>query len=157
MNDFLDLFTKVAKDTGKGVKGFLKAQLIIMLITFVILSIGLSVINVPLPVLIAMGIAVFDLIPVVGSGIIMIPWALISIAGGNTETGKQLAILYVFLVVLRQIIEPKVIGDHIGINPIVTFISSILGSIVFGPAGFIIGPVIAIVINSIKKNRASTK
>jgi predicted PurR-regulated permease PerM len=153
MNRLFDFFNAVAKDTAVGVKGYLKSRVIIMAIVFLILSIGLVTIESPMPYLFAFIIALIDIVPLLGAGIIMIPWGIISYFGGNIELGKGILILYVILTILKQVIEPKVLGKQIGLSPIYTFIVTIIGSVVFGPIGLIIGPIIAITIKSIVKNR----
>ncbi len=154
MNDFL---WNVMKDTGKGIKGYLKAQLKLIGVTFLILFVGLDLMDIAHPFLISLGISTLDLIPVLGIGIVLIPWSIISFLMGNTDIATQIAILFVIAVILRQVLEPIIVGRHIGIKPIYTFIATILGSIVLGPIGIILGPVIAILITSIQNNRNSQK
>lgn len=143
---FIDI---IVKDTGKMIKGYIKSQIKLMLITFIAFSIGLSIINVPYPILISAGISILDIIPVLGTGIVMIPWVIISFALGNKDMAVNLAILYVVLFILRQFIEPVIVGKEIGIKPLYTVIATILGTIVLGPIGIIVGPLVAIVIRSI--------
>lgn len=153
MKDKLDFLNQIMRDTGKGIKGYLKAQLILMFITFLILAIGLDIIDVSYSILIAILIAIVDILPVLGSGIIMIPWSLINFILGNNSLGKDIAILYIILTISRQFIEPKIVGKEIGVRPLYTFLSTIIGSIVLGPIGIIIGPLIAVVITSVLKSR----
>ena len=151
MDRLMNLITQIIKDAGKGVKGYIQAQFILMLMTFVILSIGLTVIKVSNPILISIGISIIDILPIVGSGIIMIPWSIINFILGNKDMGINLAIIYIVLIIIRQIAEPQIMGKRIGVRPIYTFISTILGAMILGPVGVIIGPLIAVVINSIIK------
>lgn len=153
MKDKLDFLNQIMRDTGKGIKGYLKAQLILMFITFLILAIGLDIIDVSYSILIAILIAIVDILPVLGSGIIMIPWSLINFILGNNSLGKDIAILYIILTISRQFIEPKIVGKEIGVRPLYTFLSTIIGSIILGPIGIIIGPLIAVVITSVLKSR----
>lgn len=160
LNNLIDFLQEIIDNTGKGIIGYIKSQLILMTITFISFSIGLYIIGVPLALLIGLGIAILDIVPVLGSGIVMIPWSLINFISGNTDMGTKLAILYIILTILRQIIEPKITGDQIGLRPIYTFIATMLGSLIIGPAGVIAGPIIAIIINSIykaKKKRDKNK
>lgn len=150
MNNFL---WKVMKDTGKGIKGYVMAQLKLIGITFLILFIGLDMIDVAYPFLISLGISILDMIPVLGIGIVLVPWSIISFLMGNTDLATKIAILFVIAVILRQVLEPIIVGKHIGIRPVYTFITTLIGSIVLGPIGIILGPAIAIVIIAIQKNR----
>lgn len=149
MKDRYGLLNQILKDTGKGVKGYIKAQLTLMFITFITLTIGLNIIDIRFSVLIALGISLVDIFPILGSGIVMVPWSLINFILGNNEVGKGLAILYVVLLVSRQFIEPYVLGKNIGVRPLYTFLATIAGSIILGPIGIILGPLVAVIITSI--------
>ena len=144
----MEFILKIIKDTGKGIKGYIKSQLILMLITFIILAISLTIIKAPMAILIALGISILDLLPIVGSGIIMIPWSIINFISGNNQMGIKLGIIYFVLIIIRQILEPRILGKEIGIRPLYTFLATILGSLILGPIGVILGPLIAVVINS---------
>ena len=151
MNDKKGLLSQILLDTGRGVKGYFKAQLILMLITFITLLVGLNILEVSFSLLIALGIAALDILPVIGSGIIMIPWSIISFISADNEMGKGIAILYVILLVSRQFIEPYILGRSIGVKPLYTFLATLIGSIVLGPAGILIGPLIAVALTSVFK------
>lgn len=153
MDNKKDFLKQIMNDTGKGIKGYMKAQVTLMFITFIILGIGLTIINAPHPILISAGISILDIIPVLGAGLVMIPWAIISFILGSKDMSANLAILYVILVISRQFIEPKIVGKEIGVRPLYTFIATILGSFVLGPIGIVLGPLIAVVINSIIKTK----
>lgn len=151
MNSKKDFLYQIINDTGKGIKGYMKAQITLMCITFIIAGIGLTIIEAPYPILISAVIAILDIIPLLGAGLVMIPWSIISFIIGNKDMGANLAIIYVILVILRQFIEPKIVGKEIGVRPLYTFIATILGTMILGPIGIILGPIIAVVINSIIK------
>lgn len=153
MDNKRNILKQIMNDTGKGIKAYIKAQLILMVITFVITGIGLTIIDAPYPIMISLGIAILDVIPVLGAGLVMIPWSIISFITGQTEMGTNLAIVYIVLLILRQVMEPKIVGNKIGIRPLYTFIATILGATIMGPIGVILGPLIAIIINSIIKIR----
>lgn len=154
MNNFVDLLSLIIKDTVGGLKGYFKSRLIIMLIVFGMLSIGLTIIESPMPYLIAFILSVLDILPLLGAGIVMIPWGIISYIWGTKDLGLGLLILYVIITLAKQFIEPKVLGDQIGIRPLYTFIATIAGSLIFGPIGLILGPILAVVINSIIKAKS---
>ncbi len=126
MNSKKDFLYQIINDTGKGIKGYMKAQITLMCITFIIAGIGLTIIEAPYPILISAVIAILDIIPLLGAGLVMIPWSIISFIIGNKDMGANLAIIYVILVILRQFIEPKIVGKEIGVRPLYTFIATIL-------------------------------
>lgn len=149
MQKYLDYIKEVLNIAGVGIKGYIKAQVKLFFITFLILSFGLYFIGIEKFILKAFGISIVDIFPIVGSGIIMIPWAISFFIKNSINTGFYIIILYITLVIIRQIIEPIILGDSIGLRPIYTLIATILGSMFLGPFGVILGPIIAIVLNSI--------
>ncbi|TJX15649.1 AI-2E family transporter [Tissierella creatinini] len=155
MNNLIELLNIIIKDTVGGLKGYLVSRLIIMGIVFGILSIGFVYIGAPVPYLLAFLIALLDIIPLLGAGIVMIPWGLISYFGGNKDMAGGVLILYVILTIAKQFIEPKVLGDQIGIRPLYTFIATVAGSLIFGPLGLMVGPILAVIINSIIKAKSA--
>lgn len=113
----------------------LRSYLIIMCITFVELSIGLSIIGVGNAVLIAGVIAIFDVLPVLGTGGIMLPWTVISIVWGHYSRALSLFVLYLIITIIRNIIEPKIVGGQLGLHPVVTLASMFVGTRLFGVFG----------------------
>jgi predicted PurR-regulated permease PerM len=105
-----------------SIKNYLKNTLLvvfksygtIMFITFIELSGGLILIDVPNPILIAMIIAAFDILPLFGTGGIMVPWVIFNLVIGSYGRALGLFILYVFVTVVRNMIEPKIVGDSWG-------------------------------------------
>jgi sporulation integral membrane protein YtvI len=113
----------------------------IMLITFIELSIGLLILRVNNAIPIALGIALFDIFPILGTGGIVIPWSLISLLTGNTFLGIGLLVLYAAITLVRNFIEPQIIGDQLGLNPLVAIISMYLGFVWMGVGGMILMPI----------------
>ena len=113
----------------------IRSYALIMFITFVEIVIGLAILKVPHAVLISAGIAVFDILPVVGTGGIMLPWSLIAAISGNFYLGLGLLILYIVITVIRNIIEPKIVGGQLGLHSIITLSSMFLGVQVLGVVG----------------------
>lgn len=113
----------------------IRSYALIMCITFVELSIGLSIIKVGNPILIAFLISVFDILPVLGTGGIMIPWTIITAIQGNIPMALALLVLYLIITVIRNILEPKIVGSQIGLHPVVTLISMFVGAQLFGVIG----------------------
>ena len=138
----------IARET---VGGYLRAVLILICITFVELAIGLSLIGVDSPVLTATLIALFDAFPVFGTGGIMVPWVIIELVQGNFNTALWLGTLYLIVMVIRNAIEPKIIGDQLGLNPIVSLMAIYVGFKTLGVLGMITFPMLAQVLLSMHK------
>lgn len=153
MANIMEFLSQMIKDTGKGLKGYLKAQLMLMGITFIILTTGLMILKVPYFILIAIAISIVDVLPILGSGVIIVPWSIISFILGNSYLGKGLAVIYIILIITRQILEPKIMGKEIGVRPLYTFLATILGSLILGPIGLILGPLIAVLVTSIIRTK----
>lgn len=131
--------------------GYVKAQAIIMSVVFIVLSIGLTVINIPYAMLIALGIALLDALPIFGSGAVLWPWSIIGFISGNLRIGFGMIVMYVIIMVVRQSIEPKIVSKNIGMNPILTLISMYTGFKAIGIGGMILGPITLIIIFSLYK------
>jgi len=130
----------------RTVKEYVKAQLILVALTFVILSIGFYLMNISFWLLWAVLLALADFLPIVGTGVFMLPWSLICFLQGNAALGGRLLLLYGILIIVRQIAEPIIVGKKIGLNPIITFLAMVVGGLIFGPIGLIGGPIAAAVI-----------
>lgn len=149
MNDNIIYILDLIKETSIGIKGFLMGQLKLFILSFFIFSIGLYLIDAPYYILIGLIIAIVDVLPVVGSGIILIPWSIYSFISKNSSFGYKLILLYIIAMVIRQILEPRILGKNIGLRPLYTFVSTFIGSLIFGPIGVFVGPIIAIILNTI--------
>lgn len=132
----------------------IRSYALIMSITFVELSVGLTVIGIRNSILIAFCIAIFDILPVLGTGGIMIPWALISVILGDYPEAVKLAILYVLITIIRNIIEPKIVGGQIGLHPVVTLVSMFAGVQLFGVIGLFGFPIVLSLVSYL--NRTGT-
>lgn len=104
----------------------------IMLLTFTELSILFWIFGIENPLLKAALIAVMDIMPILGTGGIMIPWAVISLALGYTKLGIELFIIYAIVTVVRNYVEPKIVGAQLGLHPIITLVAMFVGLRVFG-------------------------
>ena len=113
----------------------IRSYAIIMSITFVELSIGLSVIGIENAVVIALLIAIFDILPVLGTGGIMIPWAVITAIQGEYRMAIALFAVYIVVTIIRNIIEPKIVGSQLGLHPVATLASLYVGAQLFGAVG----------------------
>lgn len=113
----------------------IRSYALIMTITFVELSIGLTIVGIPNAIAIALAISIFDILPVLGTGGVMIPWVIITAIQGNYPLAIGLMIIYLVITVIRNILEPKIVGAQIGLHPIVTLVSMFVGAQLFGVIG----------------------
>ena len=112
-----------------------RSYALIMSITFVELSIGLTLIRIDHAILVAFVIAIFDILPVLGTGGIMILWAILTAIQGNYPLALGLLVVYLVITVIRNIIEPKIVGSQLGLHPVVTLCSMFVGAQLFGVIG----------------------
>lgn len=131
---------------------FIKGYAILMLITFLELLAGLLILRIKYAPVLSAVIAVIDILPVLGTGTVLVPWAVFELITGNTATGIGLLILYAFITIVRNFSEPKVIGKQMGINPLFTLVCMFVGAKLFGIAGMFILPVVFIVVVKYYKN-----
>lgn len=142
----LDLKEFFIRTIGK----LLLAYLTLMCVTFVELSVGLTVLRVPHSVMVALLIAVVDILPVLGTGTVMIPWAAIELITGNYTFALCLAILYAVITVVRNILEPKLVGYHLGLHPLVTLIAMFVGLTSVGIVGMFLFPILLIIVKHLQ-------
>lgn len=140
------------KDNGIGTIGkFIRAYSIIISITFVELSLGFLIIGIPHPIIFGVLVAVIDIMPIIGTGTVIIPWAVISLLMHNTRVGIGMIILYAIITVVRQTIEPKIVGQQIGLHPLVTLILMYVGAQLMGILGLFLLPIIATLLLKLNK------
>ena len=120
---------------------YLRAYSLIFLITFAELTVGLLCAGVKHFALIALGIAVFDILPILGSSMIMLPWSIITLLRGNYQQGVILFIVYLVVVIARQFIEPKIVGERVGLHPLITLLAMYVGLKLFGGLGLFTLPI----------------
>ena len=130
---------------------FGRAYALLMGLTFVELFVGLLLLRVPYAFLLALLIAVVDILPVLGTGTIVIPWGIITLILGNFPLGIGLLILYAIITVVRQSLEPRVVGHQIGLHPLITLISMFVGVSLFGFLGLFGLPIAVTVFVQIKR------
>lgn len=150
--------TKHIRTLTKSLGCYLKAQLKLILISFVISLIGLYAfsvtgMNVKYPLMIAIGIALVDALPIFGSGTVMVPWAIISAFNGDLRLGVAILILWIIMCVVRQVLEPKIVSGQIGIHPIFTLIAMYTGFRFLGFIGMFVGPIVLILLKNIYEVR----
>lgn len=128
--------------------GYLRAQLILMTITFTELTIGFSLIGVSHPIVIALFTSIVDALPLLGSGSVLIPWLLYELLVGNFRMCLSLFIIYAIVLVVRQMAEPKLLSRQFGLHPLLTLVVMYTGLKLFGFLGLILGPITVLVLKN---------
>jgi len=141
----------VMKSLQQAVFGFLRAQIIISCCIFIFLLIGFLILGIKYPSAIALLITVVDILPILGTGSILIPMSVYQLFTGDIFLGLALLILYVLVILLRRIIEPKILADAIGLSPLSVLISMYVGVVTTGFIGLFLGPAVLIVFQALKK------
>lgn len=132
----------------KAVGGYFKAQFKIMIVLTVIMFIGFEILRVSYSILLALAIAFLDFLPVFGTGAVLWPWALIDMLSGNYFRAIGLVVIYLICQIVKQVLQPKMVGDSIGISPLSTLIFLYIGYKLKGIIGMIIGvPVGMVIVN----------
>lgn len=141
----------VINELSNALIGFFRAQAILISITGFQTVIGLYILGVNYALTLGLVVGIFDLLPVLGPGTILIPWSIFQFVSGNVRIGVGLLIIYAVIAGVRQIIEPKILSQNIGIHPLATIASMYIGVKIMGGWGIILGPVLFIIGNSIIK------
>ena len=149
----------MSKKLAEGtLKKMIKAYSLIILITTAEMLVGLTILkiigvfNSEFIIVISIGIAVIDIVPVLGTGTVLVPWAIYSFISGKIGMGVGLLVIYAVVTVLRQIIEPKLVAGQVGLPPIVTIIAMYVGTKTIGVLGFFVLPFAVIVIKELNDN-----
>ena len=147
----VNIFNNVRTHFKSTIWNYIRSYALIVLITYTELIIGFLIIGIKNPFVVAFIIAIFDILPIVGCGTILLPWLIIALFQGNTHLTLGLLILYIVITVIRNIMEPKIVGDQVGLHPLVTLFSMIVGSFVFGPLGLLGFPVALVIIKDLNE------
>lgn len=150
----VDFVANVITLAKRAITRYLRAVVILMSITFVELSIGFLILRVSNPLLIALAVAIFDAFPVLGTGGILIPWTIIELIQQNFGMALGLGILQIVITIVRQSIEPRVVGKQLGINPIVSLVAIYLGYRLLGVQGMILFPILIQIILVLQENNS---
>lgn len=139
-----------------AVFAFLKSYSIIFILTFFELSIGFLILGIPYAIAIAFAIAFFDLMPVLGTGGILLPWAVILLFMGNYPLAIGILVLYLIVAAVRNIVEPRIVGSRIGLHPLATLVAMIVGMHLMGLIGMLLFPVSLVAITNFQAAKRST-
>lgn len=126
----------------KSIHGFLKSQLFLIIITAAICMLTFALLGIPYVFVLGILIAIFDLLPVLGAGTLLVPMIAWYFILGEPFTAIMIGVLYAVILIVRQIIEPKLLSNNLGIHPVAAILSVYLGLKLFGPIGLILLPLI---------------
>jgi len=139
----------LAGDLKKALFGFIKAQFTLISITGFIVIVGLLILRVDYAFTIGIITGIVDLLPLLGTGSIFVPWIIYLFIKGNYGLVIGLSILYAVVVIQRQIMEPKIVADNIGLDPLITLMAIFVGLKLLGVLGLIVGPVFVVILNAL--------
>ena len=148
-----EIFDTSAQYTKSMIGIYIRSYTLLFSITFIELSIGFSLLKIPYALLLALIISIFDLLPILGTGGILLPWALILLVIGNVKLAAGIAALYLIITFARQTLEPKIVGAQIGLHPLATLIAMLLGLGLFGLVGLLAFPVTLSVLNAMHRTK----
>ena len=126
-----------------------RAYAIILTITFLELLVCFYLIGIQYAFLLAMLVALLDLLPIIGTSTFLVPWGIITMIGGDIKTGIWLIVIAVVVSVVREIIQPRIVGSQIGLSPLLTLLSMYVGLKIFGLIGMFIVPLLLIFLKNL--------
>lgn len=126
-----------------------KGYFVILGITFIELFLGFTVLGVKYSLVWALVISVVDILPVLGCGTVLIPWGVISAVNGDVKNAVGLVVLYLVITAIRHFVEPKIIGEKVGVHPLLMLVSVFVGLKLFGAVGVLLVPMTVIVLKNL--------
>ena len=126
--------------------GYVKAEFLLSVGVFFILLAGFFLIRQPYGLLLSLGLAVMDFIPIIGAGTVMVPWAFVALFTGDLSAAVELMAIWGVIALFRRVMEPKFVGDQTGLSPILSLVSIYVGMKLAGVLGMVFGPVVLLVV-----------
>lgn len=148
-----ELILQAVTYAENAVFAFVKSYVTLFFLTFFELSIGFLILDIPYAVVIALAIAFFDLMPILGTGGILLPWAVILLFMGNYPLAIGILLLYVIVTVVRNALEPRIVGNRIGLHPLATLVALILGLRLMGVIGMLLFPIALVAITNLHASK----
>lgn len=142
---------EISRQVSQAFMAYIKAQLILVLITSTISILGLLIIGTKYAITIGLIVGFFDLLPLLGPGTVYIPWAIVVFITGSSGLGFKLLGLYLLVMVTRSLLEAKVIASNLGLHPLAVLLAMYIGFKTIGVIGLILGPIAIIVVQAIFK------
>ena len=148
-NAALDKLNTAYRGMKRAVGGYFVAQFKIELWVYVVIFIGMTILRIDYAAIIALGIAFLDFLPFFGAGLVMVPWAVIALVGGDYFVGIGMLVVWGIGQLVRQLIQPKIVGDSVGLAPLPTLFLLFIGFEIRGVIGMIIAVPIGIIVVSL--------
>lgn len=147
------------RQAGDSLVQYCKAALFLLMVTFAELLVGFLLLKVPYALTLAAIIAVIDFFPILGTGTVMIPWAVVSILSGKSSLAIGLLVLWALITAVRQVLEPRIIGGKLGLHPFHALVAMYFGFSLFGFTGLVLAPLaVTVLLGVVKEKREkSTK
>ncbi len=136
----------VHDDILAGSLGFIKAQILLVSLTALTTTVGLLIFGFRYAVLLGVIAGLLDFVPYLGPTTLLIPWALVLFVNGHSVTGCEVLVILLGVALVRQLAEPRLVGQKMGLHPLVAIAAMYFGAHFFGAAGFVVGPISALVI-----------
>lgn len=150
----LDRYLSLLKQVRTALAGWLKAQFKLMVLCFLIVGAGLLLLRIPYGPIWAFLIALVDAIPVLGTGTVLLPWGLICLLQGQSVKAIGLWGIYVVALLSRSILEPRLVGKQLGLDPLITLIALYIGFQLWGIGGMLLSPMVCVVLSEITHAKA---
>ncbi|MFZ5969317.1 MAG: sporulation integral membrane protein YtvI [Bacillota bacterium] len=150
-NSWLSNMKLIKQDLLGALFGYIRAQLILMFFTFVQSIIGLLIIGIDYAFLAALAASLLDALPILGTGSVYVPMMIWYVIQGKYKVTIAIGVLYGVIILVRQLLEPKILGKQIGLHPLLTLVAMYVGLQIFGVFGLIIGPVMLIILLTLQK------
>ena len=147
--------SQTKKGLRRAMGGYFRAQYILMAMVGIISIAGLLILGNQYALLVGLLFAILDFLPIVGTGAVLIPWALISLALGDIRQAIGLGVIYGVITITRQVMQPKILGDQMGAHPLASLMSIFIGFRMFGLLGLVIGPSLLMVFVAIFETDSS--
>ena len=151
---WLEKIYNIKREMFTVLGSYIIAQLILMTLCFFELLTLLNLLsflkfNVHYPLLMSIIICIIDALPILGAGAILLPWVVLAILLGDFKLAVGILIVYFIVLSVRQMLEPKLISENIGVHPLITLISMYSGFKILGVSGFLVGPVVMIILKNV--------
>ena len=144
---------KATKQTRRVMGGWFTAQCKLVGVSFVILFLGLVILRIPYALLWAGAICLVDAFPVLGTGTVLLPWSLVCLLQEDAPRAIGLSAVYVVITLTRSMLEPKFLGSHLGLDPLVTLVALYVGFRLWGIGGMILAPILTVIIIQLTTER----